>query len=244
LPEVGLFAVGVAVWGGFVFVCLRPDAVAPLADQIGDADGHTANYPLAWLRRGANLTYEVAANWKVIVENYNECYHCGPVHPELCDLVPAFRRAGGSDLPWDDGIPHRDGAWTFTASGTTTRAPFPDLSPEERVRHKGRLIYPNLLLSLSADHVVAFTLLPRSADHTTVQCDFLFAPEEVASPGFDPADAVDFWDLVNRQDWRIGESVQRGMGSFAAERGWFAPMEDDSADIGRWYRGLMGDGDG
>jgi len=243
LPEVELFAVGVAVWGGFVFACLRPDDAGTLADQIGDADAHTANYPLASLRRGASLTYEVTANWKVIVENYNECYHCGPVHPELCDLVPVFRRAGGSDLPWDDGIPHRDGAWTFTASGTTTRAPFPSLSAEERVRHKGRLVYPNLLLSLSADHVAAFTLLPRSAGHTTVRCDFLFAPEEVAAPGFDPADAVDFWDLVNRQDWRIGESVQRGMGSFAAERGWFAPMEDDSADIGRWYRGVMGDGD-
>jgi glycine betaine catabolism A len=239
-PDVTLFPVGVAVWAGFVFVCLRPERAAPLVDQIGDADAHTRNYPLAALRRGAHLTYDVAANWKVIVENYNECYHCGPVHPELCELVPAFRRAGGSDLPWEDGIPHRDGAWTFTASGTTARAPFPGLSAQERVRHKGRLIYPNLLLSLSADHVAAFTLLPRAAGHTTVSCDFLFAPEELASPGFDPSDAVDFWDLVNRQDWRIGESVQRGMGSFAAERGWFAPMEDDSADIGRWYRGVMG----
>ena len=128
----------------------------------------TANYPLADLRRGARLTYEVAANWKVIVENYNECYHCGPVHPELCELVPAFRRGGGAGLAWDDGIPHRDGAWTFTSSGTSARAPFPGLSAEERVRHKGALVYPNLLLSLSADHVAAFTLLPRAPGHTTV----------------------------------------------------------------------------
>jgi Rieske 2Fe-2S family protein len=74
-----------------------------------------------------------------------------------------------------------------------------------------------------------------------VVCDFLFAPDALTDPDFDPSDAVDFWDLVNRQDWRIGESVQRGMSSFAAERGWFAPMEDDSADIAQWYRGLMGD---
>ena len=72
-------------------------------------------------------------------------------------------------------------------------------------------------------------------------CDFLFAPEAIDAPGFDPTDAIDFWDLVNRQDWRIGESVQRGMASYAADRGWFAPMEDDSADIGRWYRRAMGD---
>jgi len=65
-------------------------------------------------------------------------------------------------------------------------------------------------------------------------CDLLFAPDEVARPGFDPSDAVDFWDVVNRQDWAICESVQRGMSSRAYTHGWFAPMEDDSADIRRW----------
>ena len=238
---ISLHAVGVAVWRGFVFACLHPQDTPPLTVQLGDTDDRSRNYPLDELHAGARLTYEVAANWKVIVENYNECYHCGPVHPELCELVPAFRRGGGADLPWEEGIPHRDGAWTFTATGTTSRLPFPALSESERVRHKGCLVYPNLLLSLSADHVAAFTLIPRAAGHTTVICDFLFAPDAVADPGFDPADAVEFWDLVNRQDWRIGESVQRGMSSSAAERGWFAPMEDDSADIARWYRGLMGD---
>jgi len=239
-PDVTLFEVGVDGWGGFTFVNLHPEGRPTLSEQLGTATAPAANYPLAELRRGARLTYEVAANWKVIVENYNECYHCGPVHPELCELVPAFRR-GGAGLAWDDGIPHRDGAWTFTRSGTTTRDPLPGLTAEEQVRHKGALVYPNLLLSLSADHVAAFTLLPRSAGHTTVVCDLLFAPGELTAPGFDPSDALELWDLVNRQDWRIGESVQRGMGSFAAERGWFAPMEDDSADIGRWYRRIMGE---
>ncbi len=70
---------------------------------------------------------DVGANWKVVVENYNECYHCGPVHPELCEVVPAFKD-GGRRLDWEAGIPHRDGATTFTRSGTTERAPFPGLS--------------------------------------------------------------------------------------------------------------------
>jgi Rieske 2Fe-2S family protein len=240
-PDVALYEAGVAGWAGFTFVSLHPEQTPPLAEQLGASVATTANYPLADLRRGGRLTYEVAANWKVIVENYNECYHCGPVHPELCELVPAFRRGGGAGLEWDHGIPHRDGAWTFTISGTTVRAPFPGLSAEERVRHKGALVYPNLLLSLSADHVAAFTLLPRAPGQTTVVCDFLFAPEAIDASDFDPTDAVNFWDVVNRQDWRIGESVQRGMASYAAERGWFAPMEEDSADIGRWYRRAMGD---
>ena len=116
-------------------------------DQLRPVPGRLQRYPLAELQRGLTSTYDVAANWKVLAENYNECYHCGPVHPTLCDLVPAFRR-GGSGLEWPDGIPHRRGAWTFTITGTTNRAPFAGLDEAERSRHKGELIYPNLMLSL------------------------------------------------------------------------------------------------
>ncbi len=237
-PTVSLHPVGVDTWGGFLFVHLTPGDAAPLADQLGDIPARVTRYPLGELRRGHSFSYEVAANWKVIAENYNECYHCGPVHPTLCDLVPAFRK-GGAGLAWPDGVPHRDGAWTFTTTGTSTRAPFPDLDAAERVRHKGELTYPNLLLSLSAEHVAAFRLRPRGADRTTIECDLLFAPEAIADPGFDPTDASDLWDPVNREDWAICESVQRGMSSRAWSGGWFAPMEDDTADITRWYTKVM-----
>jgi Rieske 2Fe-2S family protein len=90
-----------------------------------------------------------------------------------------------SDLNWDRGIPHREGATTFTFAGTTDRAPFPGLSEDERTRHKGELIYPNLMLSMSSDHVTAFTLWPKGPDRTVIDCDFLFHPEEMARLGFD-----------------------------------------------------------
>lgn len=88
---------------------------------------------------------------------------------------------------------------------------------------------------------VTFTLQPRGPASTTVVCDLLFDRDEIARPTFDPADAGDLWDLVNRQDWAICESVQRGMSSRAWTGGWFAPMEDDSAGISRWYRAAMGE---
>ena len=245
-----LHRVDVATWGGFVFARLEPPADPataglPLADPatagpgdsleatLGEIAARTAAYPLAGLRSGARLRYDVAANWKVILENYNECYHCGPVHPELCELVPAFRRGGG-DVDWAAGIPHRPGATTFTSTGTTRRAPFPGLPEEARTRHFGELVLPNLMLSLSADHVAAFTVWPRSAAATTVLCDFLFHPAELARPDFDPSDAVGFWDLVNRQDWSICEQVQDGMSSRRFSTGYLAPMEQPSADIGQY----------
>jgi Rieske 2Fe-2S family protein len=207
-------------------------------DAVARAGTTLAHYGLDRLVTGATLSYDVAANYKVLLENYNECYHCGPVHPELCRLVPAFA-GGGGGLDWDDGIPHRDGAWTFTRTGTTTRSPLPGLDEAERTRHKGDLVYPNLMLSASADHVAAFVLLPKSVDRTQVVCSLLFAPEEVAATGFDARDAADLWDLVNRQDWAVCESVQRGMSSRSYRHGWFAPMEDDSLDIRRWLLPLL-----
>ncbi len=240
--RLGLHPVAVTTWGGFVFARLdggggdRP----PLADQLNGADGRLAAYPLAELRSARRLCYRIAANWKVICENYNECYHCGPVHPELCELIPAFRRGGGSDLDWDAGIAHREGTYTFTLTGTTRRAPFPGLAGPDVARHRGELILPNLMLSLSADHVAAFTLWPHDARHTTVLCDFLFHPAEIARDDFDPADAVEFWDLVNRQDWSVCEQVQDGMGSRMFTSGYLAPMEQPSADVGRYVTRRLG----
>ncbi|MFZ0013271.1 MAG: aromatic ring-hydroxylating dioxygenase subunit alpha [Acidimicrobiia bacterium] len=237
--ELALHPVSVDSWGGFLWVHLRPEHARPLTTQFQDGEGYLANYPLTDLRVAARIVYPVEANWKAIVENFNECYHCGPVHPELVELVPAFRRRGGSDLDWESGIPHREGAWTFTFSGTTDRAPFPGLTEEEKTRHKGQLVYPNLMLSVSADHVAAFTLFPAAPASTTIVCDFLFHADETARPGFDPSDATEFWDVVNRQDWKICEQVQRGMGSRRFETGFYAPMEDYSMDIRRYVDGLM-----
>jgi phenylpropionate dioxygenase-like ring-hydroxylating dioxygenase large terminal subunit len=242
--RLGLHPVAVETWGGFVFVNLdlpRAGTERSLLAQLGGTVDRTMNYPLAALRTGHRISYEVAANWKVIVENYNECYHCGPVHPELCEVVPAFKQAGGRGLDWESGVPHREGATTFTSTGTTSRAPFPGLSEEEKVRHKGELVYPNLMLSLSGDHVAAFTLCPVDEGHTAIDCDFLFHPDELGRPGFDPSDAVAFWDVVNRQDWRICESVQKGMGSRAFSHGYYAPMEDQSLDIRRYLSERLGD---
>ena len=176
----------------------------------------------------------------MIAENYNECYHCGPVHPELCDLVPSFRVRGGSALDWEHGIPHRPGADTYTISGNSRRGSFPGLNDAERVNHFGELIYPNLMLSLSRDHVAAFILRPVAYDRTTIDCQLLFHPDEVRKADFDAADAFDFWHMVNLQDWAICERVQRGMTSRTFAHGWYAPMEDPSLDIRRWWTAKMG----
>lgn len=239
--DYALYPVGVAAWGGFVFLNLTPEGAPDFMTGLGDAPRRLGNYPMADLRTGQTLRYILAANWKIILENYNECYHCPGVHPELCEVVPAFRERGGIDLDWEAGIPHRAGAVTYTASGTTARAPFPGLSEEEQVRHKGELIYPNLMLSVSMDHAATFLLWPVAADRTIVECRFLFHPDEMAKPDFDPSDAVDFWDLVNRQDWAVCERVQSGIAAQVHVHGYYSPIEDYSLDIRRYVAERQGE---
>jgi Rieske 2Fe-2S family protein len=250
--QFGLHRAAVETWGGFAFVNLHaPDGAAGsdggtggLRAQLGPIVERVRRYPLERLVGLRRIVYDVAANWKVIAENYNECYHCAGVHPELTKLVPAFGRGGGgaqgTGLDWDAGIPHRDGAWTFSFSGTSPRTPFPDLDESERVRHKGELVYPNLLLSLAAEHVACFVLQPLAVDATRIVFDLLVEPE---ATHLDVEDCAGFWDLVNRQDWAVCESVQRGMSSSFYTQGWYAPMEDASLDIRRWLLPrLSGDG--
>ncbi len=241
--DFSLYKVGLECWGGFMFVNLEPEKAKSrehtLIKQLGKEIEYSKNYPLQDLKTAKRIRYEVAANWKVILENYNECYHCAGVHPELCEVVPAFKENGGHSLDWNDGIPHREGAFTFTFSGITNRKPFPGLSDAEKVNHKGQLIFPNLMVSLAAEHVAAFTLFPVNANHTVILCDFLFHPDEIAKSDFNPSDTVEFWDVVNKQDWFICEATQRGMRSRKFEQGYYAPMEDLSADMRKYIESKL-----
>jgi Rieske 2Fe-2S family protein len=235
-----LYPVGVDTWGGFVFLHLTPGESLPLLSQLGGVPERIRRYPLAELRIGATRRYSVAANWKVLCENYNECYHCGGVHPELCAIVPSFREGGGSQLDWSRGVAHREGAYTFTASGTARRRAFPGLDADERVRHKGELVYPTLFVSLACEHAAIFILQPRGPARTDVVCHFLFEPFELAKPDFDASDAVEFWDLVNRQDWSVCERVQLGLQARIHRSGYYAPMEDFNLDIRRYVSERIG----
>lgn len=225
-------------WGGFIFINLskNPSSFKKYIKNISD---QFIRYPLSELVSSRSYRYEVEANWKVIVENYNECYHCAGVHPELVGIVPAFKDNGANGLDWDKGIPHRTGANTFTFSGTTNRDPMPGLNQSEKENHFGQALYPNLMMSLSMDHVAAFILKPLSPNETIIDCRILFHPEESDKSDFDPDDAAEFWNLVNNQDWNICERVQKGMQSRSFQYGYYAPMEDESLDIRKYIQGKL-----
>ncbi|MFL5626364.1 MAG: aromatic ring-hydroxylating oxygenase subunit alpha [Ktedonobacteraceae bacterium] len=220
----GLVPVALEVWEGLIWLNLADDPApietqlnTPIIERFGSY-AQFARYDVGKLKAGKMITYEVQANWKLLLENFMECYHCGPMHPELCQLLPAFR-SGKSDYLAGDAATLADTAEAFTISGKASRPPLSGLLPEDLRRYYGIVLTPNMLLNLLDDHVVIHTLWPEGPTRTRVTCDWLFDPEVMTRPDFDPMDAVEIFDIVNRQDWEVCELAQLGMTSKAYKSG-------------------------
>jgi Rieske 2Fe-2S family protein len=223
----GLISLPVEEWHGMVFVDGSGEAPS-LATTLGGIEEIVAPYEMARLKVAGRHDYEVAANWKILTENYHECYHCPVIHPELCSVSPP---SSGHNYPatgaWVGGtMDLRDGMTTMSLDGSSGGVPLRGLDAEGLRTVIYLNVFPNILVSLHPDYVMVHRLTPLAADRTRVECTWAFAPEAVAREDFDPSYAVDFWDITNRQDWQACESVQRGLTSVHAVPGPLSPEED------------------
>ena len=225
----GLVPVSVGEWQGFVFVNADGSA-PPVAAYFTGLDERLAPYGIDRLIVAAEHEYELRANWKLAVENYHECYHCPSLHPQLCRVSPPDSgELFASEGMWIGGnMALVDGAETMSVTGTSATGPMPGV-------HGGALrevlylqLVPTLLLSPNPDYVLVHLLQPVSAGLTRVRCQWLFPPEALARDGFDPAYAVQFWDITNRQDWAACESVQRGVRSAGYRPGPLSASHEDA----------------
>jgi len=224
--EFPLQPVPVDGWDGHLFANLDPKA-GPLAGQLGDLWGKFEAWGPGELRMAARRTYTVRANWKLLVVNYNECLHCPILHPLLNRMTHYL--SGENDLPsrgyLGGSMNLRTGVETMSLHGKRARRPLPGLQGSALDHVLYYTVYPNLFLSLHPDYVMTHTLWPRAVDHTDVICEWHFHPQEMEQTGFDPGDAVEFWDITNREDWRICELSQLGIQSRAYRPGPYSPLE-------------------
>jgi Rieske 2Fe-2S family protein len=232
-------------WHGWIFVDGSGEA-GPFDAHVAGLQAIVEPYEPERLRVAGHHDYVVSANWKILSENYQECYHCPVIHPELCAASPPSSGDNyehPSEGAWVGGwMDLREGFETMSLDGRTSASPLRGL-PEWRrhiVDYVG--LFPNLLISPHPDYVMTHILTPLAPDKTRVQCTWAFAPEDVEREGFDPAFAVDFWDITNRQDWSACESVQRGLSSEHAVPGLLSLAEDGVYQfvtmVARGYAGL------
>ncbi|MFP5342902.1 MAG: aromatic ring-hydroxylating oxygenase subunit alpha [Candidatus Limnocylindria bacterium] len=240
-----LHAIGVDAYGGFLFVNLAEAAQRrPLLDQLREGMESITNferYRLDELRVGRRIVYEVEANWKIVIENYNECLHCPTIHPELVAVVPLYRFGEVWDEETrDDGNWMIEGATSFTRTGRSTLPPFPDLLPDDYRMYYGTFQFANVMLNLHPDAAMVYYALPRGPHHTTVVSEYLFRPETIAAPDFAPEPVVEFWDLISRQDWAVCERAQTGVSSRSFRAGVYPRQDRFLFDFNQHYRRAMG----
>jgi glycine betaine catabolism A len=227
----GLRQVRTEVAGGLVFADVSGVA-PPLADHVGSLVEHLDAYRTGELRRGKRIDYDVAANWKAIVENYSECLHCPGVHPEL-NRLSHYLSGDDFDGPgaWCGGsmtLTKEDADTMALNDGHGGRPPIAGVDPRAVLYFA---IFPNCLVSLHPDYVMLHTLWPEGPGRTKVVCEWFFEPETMDKPDFDGSDAVDFWDLVNRQDWEVCELSQLGIGSAGYTPGRYTEVESTVHDF-------------
>jgi glycine betaine catabolism A len=233
--EYPLHPVQTREWDGHIFLNLAPHS-QPLEVQLADLPEKLAPWGMRDLRRCQRILYEVKANWKLIILNYNECLHCPLLHPALNRITDYL--SGMNDPPQPTYIggsmEFRDGAQTMSVDGRRRREYLPGLNEQQHKQVFYYAIYPNLFLSLHPDYVMAHTLWPEAVDRTRVVCEWYFHPQEVAKPHFNADDAVEFWDMTNREDWAISELAQKGISSRAYVPGPYSPREGLPSAFDQW----------
>lgn len=227
-----LYEVATDRWGGFVFVRFGGDSTLEKPERF-------KNYAFEDLRIGKRIVADVKANWKLICENFSECFHCPPVHPELCRVVTAYREAGAWGLTAEhEGKPeYKASAATLTLDGTSRLPSFQGLNEEERKSiYIPEMLPPNLFLNVHPDYVNSHMMFPTGPDSVRIVYDWLFEPRHLPLSDADLQHYVALWDITNRQDARNCEWQQQGLQSREFAHGWYVPQEFDVHRFAGWVR--------
>jgi Rieske 2Fe-2S family protein len=233
-----LQTVNLGVWEGFIFVNLGNKPM-PLEKCLAPLNGKFSHWNIPILQRAKRIEYDVRANWKLMFENYSECYHCPGVHPQLQKVSPYD--SAENDLnegPFLGGLMRIEAGKSLTVSGNACAAFVGKIKNVQQVFYYS--IFPNMLLSLHPEYVMVHQLWPQSRERTLILCDWLFHPDAFQRNDFNPTDAIEFWDITNKQDWHVCELSQQGIASRAYRPGPFSSRESIPAAWDKYYLRHMG----
>jgi glycine betaine catabolism A len=222
-----LNAVAVAEWDGHIFINLSARPI-PFEQHLAGLNKKFAPWRMAELQMVERRVYHLKANWKLIIQNYSECLHCPIVHPLL--QKQSHYMSGDNEPPQPTYLGGRmdlrDGAQSLTTDSTTNRCCLPGLSADEQRHVYYYCLLPNFFLNLHPDYMLTFTMWPKAADQTNIICEWHFHPDEIRKPGFNPQDAVEFWDITNKQDWALSDLAQQGISSKGYQPGPYSNREE------------------
>ncbi len=235
--------------GGFIFVSLAADEPTNIDPFLEDLARYMEPYDMENTKVAAESTLEENANWKLVIENNRECYHCAGSHPELLRTLlewddtndpratPEFLEHYASQAAaWDaEGIPHehvshgyrnrivrmplKKGTEVMTMDGKEGCAKTMGRIQNRELGSMRILHLPNSWNHMQSDHVIVFRVLPISAQKTLVTTKWLVHKDAVEGQDYDPKRLSEVWDATNRQDRDLAEQNQLGINSVGYEPG-------------------------
>ena len=241
----GLVPVALTEWLGYAWVCLAEDppafddVIAETTRILGDVDA-IDRYGIGALDVGRRIVYDVKANWKLIVENFMECYHCATIHPELVDVLPEFSRGLAAQVNIGHGAEFGSEVGGFTVDGSAGFDRLPGITDEQDRRYYAMTVKPTVFINLVPDHIIFHRMFPVAADRTIVECDWLYTADVVAAER-DVSHSVELFHRVNQQDFEACERTQPAMASRAYRNGGvLVPAEHHIAEFHEWVVSRIG----
>lgn len=255
----GLHAAHVNVVNGLIFISLAQDP-PDFAKVSRDYSPFLSPYKIDQAKVGYKKSYALRTNWKLIAENFRECYHCGVAHPEYCSAVIGANLRESADeviaarqTEWENkGLatkkidfendsfhfairyPLRPGVMSYSLDGKAVATPMGD--------HKdfdagvlGLVVYPNFWMDSVSDYIWTMRITPVSPSRTVVDLTWLVDSHAVEGVDYTPERLTDFWRVTGEQDWELCENNFRGVESSRYQPGPYAPVEEDVAKFVDWY---------
>jgi phenylpropionate dioxygenase-like ring-hydroxylating dioxygenase large terminal subunit len=242
--DLSLLAARVHEWHGFIFV-LVGDSL-PAATSFEPSVTDTTRLEMLRLDEAKVIhveRYDIAANWKLVRENFVECYHCSANHPELLAAFDLRNQYDEEGRQTDAFVPIKEGMCSLSLDGQPVCArPFGDFGeiPTSDWAYTIGQLLPKFVVFGNPDHAISFSFQPVAVDHTVVTCEWLVHRDAVEGVDYDTKNVIVVLHQTNLQDIPLCESAQRGVESRAYRPGPLSEYrEPDIVDFHRMYAGWI-----
>jgi phenylpropionate dioxygenase-like ring-hydroxylating dioxygenase large terminal subunit len=257
--QYNLRSVHVQVVEGLIFISLAE--TAPDFSSIQKSlSSYVKTYSIDKAKVACKKNYLTKANWKLIGENFRECYHCGGAHPEYCSaVIGANLRENTDELimskqkTWSEkGLathlvevtpgtttyairyPLRPGIESYSVDGKRVCMPM-GLHKDHDAGVVGLVNYPNFWMDAVSDYIWTMRVTPIDAFTTDVEFCWLVDDKAEEGKDYDLQRLTEFWEITGEQDGTLCENNFRGIQSHAYKPGPYAPVEDQVVNFVDWY---------
>ena len=264
--QFGLHPVHVQVAEGLIFISLASDP-PDFRQTLEDYSPYLKPYKVDEAKVAFTKRYTLRTNWKLVAENFRECYHCGPAHPEYCSAVIganlresadeelAVRRVGWQqkglainnvnfekdNFHFAVRYPLRPGIQSYSLDGKAVAIPMGD-HVDYDAGVVGLVVLPNFWMDAVSDYMWTMRLTAVSPSQTQIDLAWLVDKNAKEGTDYQVDRLTDFWRITGEQDWELCENNFKGVESSQYQPGPYAPIELDVAKFVDWYIDRMKEG--